>query len=151
MQKHGVILDMSCDKLAFWLGHCQHLGFMPLMVNTPVELYLSTSAHISTSAIILLAPHVKNLTTSVTAPVEPQKSKKSKKSKPIKIPSAIPDVWPAYQGVSKLTDSEGKKYVVTAKHILKSATTPKPTPPIDEIKLLDLAFIAAAAFQYLAK
>ena len=24
MQKHGVILDMSCNKLTFWLGHCQH-------------------------------------------------------------------------------------------------------------------------------
>ena len=26
MQKHGVILDMSCDKLTFWPGHCQHSG-----------------------------------------------------------------------------------------------------------------------------
>ena len=26
MQKHGVILDMSCDKLTFWLGHYQHSG-----------------------------------------------------------------------------------------------------------------------------
>ena len=24
MQKHGVILNMSCDKLIFWPGHCQH-------------------------------------------------------------------------------------------------------------------------------
>ena len=26
MQKHGIILDMSCDKLTFWPGHCQHSG-----------------------------------------------------------------------------------------------------------------------------
>ena len=26
MRKHGVILDMSCDKLTFWPGHCQHSG-----------------------------------------------------------------------------------------------------------------------------
>ena len=24
MRKHGVILDMSCDKLAFWPSHCKH-------------------------------------------------------------------------------------------------------------------------------
>ena len=26
MRKHGVILDMSCDKLTFWPGHYQHSG-----------------------------------------------------------------------------------------------------------------------------
>lgn len=26
MRRHGVILDMSCDKLAFWPGHCEHSG-----------------------------------------------------------------------------------------------------------------------------
>ena len=24
MRKHSVILDMSCDKLGFWPGHCEH-------------------------------------------------------------------------------------------------------------------------------
>ena len=24
MQKHGLIIDMSCDKITFWPGHCQH-------------------------------------------------------------------------------------------------------------------------------
>ena len=24
MQKHGVILDMGCNKFTFWLGYCQH-------------------------------------------------------------------------------------------------------------------------------
>lgn len=24
MQKHGVIIDLSCDKITFWPGHCQH-------------------------------------------------------------------------------------------------------------------------------
>ena len=62
--------------------------------------------------------YVENPTTSATAPAEPQKSKKSKESKPIKIPPAIPGVRPAYQGVSKLADSEGEKYVVLAKRIL---------------------------------
>lgn len=26
MCKHSVILDMSCDKLVFWPGHCEHSG-----------------------------------------------------------------------------------------------------------------------------
>ena len=34
MQKHGVILDMSCDKLTFWPGHCQHSRVKKLLVLT---------------------------------------------------------------------------------------------------------------------
>ena len=30
MQKHGVILNMSCNKLIFWPGHCQHSGIEKL-------------------------------------------------------------------------------------------------------------------------
>ena len=26
MQKHGVILNMICEKLILWTGHCQHSG-----------------------------------------------------------------------------------------------------------------------------
>ena len=107
---------------------------------------------------MFLAPYMKNSSTSVTALTEPQelqklkKSKKSKKSKKlIKILPAIPGVWPAYRGVSKLADSKEEKYVVSAKYILKPATTPKPAPPMNKIKPLDLVFIDAALFQYLAK
>ena len=92
--KHRVILDMSCDKLAFWSGHYQHLSSLPLAVNTPVESHFSTSAHLSTSAIMLLAPHMNNPTTSATAPAESQKSTKS-----IKIPPAIP-AYNRHTGVS---------------------------------------------------
>ena len=95
------------------------------------------------------APHVENPTTSATAPAEPQKLKKLKKL--IKILLAISDVRPAYQSVSKLADSEEERYVIPAKRILKPAITSKPAPPMDETKLLDLAFIGAAPFQYLAK
>ena len=93
------------------------------------------------------ASYVDNPTTSVTALAEPQKSKKLKS---IEISLAIPGVWPAYRGVSKLAVSEEEKYVVLAKHILKPIITPK-LAPMDKIKLLDLAFIGAAPFQYLAK
>ena len=150
--KHGVVLDMSCDKLAFWPRHCQHPGSFPKMVNTSIELYLSTSMYLSTSAIMLLATHVKNPITSAIAPAESQKLKKSKKSKPIEIPPAIPGVQLAYQSVSKLADSKGEKYVVLAKRILKSAMVPKlKAELVDETKLLDLTFINTALIQYLAK
>ena len=79
-----------------------------------------------------------------------KKLKKSKKS--IEILLAIPGVQPAYRGVSKFADSKGEKYVVPAKHILKLATISKPKAElVDETKLLDLAFIGVALFQYLAK
>ena len=156
IRKHGVILDMSCDKLIFWPRHCQHPGTLPAVVNTLVESHFSTSAYLKTSATMPLAPHVENSSTSTMAPVEPQepqKSKKSKKSiKSIKIPPAIPGIWPAYQAVSKLTDSKGEKYVVLAKRILKPATIPKPKAElVDKTKPLNLAFIGAVLFQYLAK
>ena len=115
------------------------------MVNTPVEL------HLSTSVIMLSASSVENPTTSAITPAEPQKSKKSKKLKLIKISLAIPDVQLASQGISKLADNKREKYVVPVKHILKPATTPKLALPVDKIKPLDLTFIDAAPFQYLAK
>ena len=81
------------------------------------------------------------------APAKSQKSKKLKKSNSIKIPLAIPGLQPAYQSVSKLADSEKKKYVVPAKCIFKPATIPKSKAElVDETKPLDLAFISAAPF-----
>ena len=151
MQKHGVILDMSYNKLAFWLGYCQHPGFLLLAVNTPIELHFSTSAHLSTSITMPLALHVENPITSAAASAEPQKSKKLKKLKKIEIPLAIPGIRLAYQGVSKFADSKREKYIIPAKRIFKPATTPKLAPPIDETKLLDLAFIGATLIQYLAR
>ena len=103
-----------------------------------------------------LAPYVENPNTSAMAPAKPQKPQKLKKLKKliklIKIPLAILGVRPAYQVVSKLADSKEEKYVIPAKRILKPATIPKPKAElVDKTKLLDLAFIGAAPFQYLAK
>ena len=153
MQKHGVILDINCDKLAFWPRHCQHPESSLLEINTPVESHFSISAHLKTSATMSLALHVENPTTSVMAPAEPQKLKKLKKLKKlIEIPPAISGIRPAYQGINKLTDSKRKKYIVPAKRILKPATIFKPKAKlVDETKPLDLAFIGAALFQYLIR
>ena len=100
-----------------------------------------------------LALHVENSSTSVTVLAEPQEPQKSKKSKKlIEISLAIPGIRLAYQAVSKLADSKGEKYIVLAKRILKSATISKPKVElVDKTKPLDLAFIGAALFQYLAK
>ena len=64
---------------------------------------------------------------------------------------AISDVWPVYWTVSKLADSEGEKYVVSAKYILKPTTSKPKAEPVNKTKPIDLAFIGAAPFQYLAK
>ena len=75
-----------------------------------------------------------------------------KKSKPIKISPAIPGIQPAYQSINKLADSKGEKYIILVKHILKPTTIFKPKAElVNETKPLDLAFIGAALFQYLAK
>ena len=101
---------------------------------------------------MLLALHVENPITSVTTSAEPQKSKKSKKSKLIEISLVIPGIRPAYQNVSKLANSKENKYVVLAKCILKPATILKPKAELmNKTKPLDLAFMGAAPFQYLAK
>ena len=159
MQKHSVILDMSCDKLTFWPEHYQYLGSLPAAVNTPVESHLSTSMYLRTSATMLLVPHMDNPTTSSTAPTEPQNMhtkaknlKNSKKLNAIKTPQAIPGIQLTYRDVSKLVDSEGEKYVVPAKRILKLATVFKLKVELaDKTKLIDLTFIRGAPFIYLAK
>ena len=156
MRKHSIILDISCDKLIFCPGHCQHPGSLPAAVNTPIESHLSTSMYFRTSATMPSVPHVDNPTTSSTAPAKPQnvhtKVKNSKKSNAIKTPQAIPGMQPMYQGVSKLVDKEREKYVIPAKCILKPATVPKPKVELaDETKPINLAFIGGAPFTYLAK
>ena len=159
IRKHGVILDMSCDKLIFWPEHYQHPGFLPAAINIPIKSHLSTSVHLRTSATILLAPHVDNPITSSTTSAESQnvhikakKSKNSKKSIAIETPQAIPGMRSTYRGVNKLADSEGEKYMVPAKCILKLVTIPKPRMELaDEIKPINLIFIGGAPFTYLAK
>ena len=37
MQKHGVILNISCNKLTFWPGHCQHSGATKVLNESAVS------------------------------------------------------------------------------------------------------------------
>ena len=155
MQKHGVILNMSCDKLTFWPEHYQHPDSLPAAINTLVESHLNTSTHLRTSAAMPLVLHMNNPTTSLAALAKPQnvrtKSKNSKNLNVIKTPQAILGTRLAYQKVSKFVASEREKYVVPAKHILKPATATPKTKSVDETKPIDLAFIGDAPFTYLAK
>ena len=38
MQKHGVILNMSCDRLTFWPGYCQHSGMRSSKELAPISI-----------------------------------------------------------------------------------------------------------------
>ncbi len=35
MKKHGVIIDITNDSLAFWPGHCTHIGATSLTILSP--------------------------------------------------------------------------------------------------------------------
>lgn len=149
MQKHGIILNMSCNKLVFWPRHYQHSDTLPA-VNTLVKLNLTVDAT------MFLVSYVVNPINSTAALTKPQKihtkqSCRSKKVKLIKILQFIPDIHLVYKGVSKLAASEKEKYIVLAKHIFRLMTFKPKAEPIDKIKPIDLAFIGAASFQYLAK
>ena len=84
--------------------------------------------------------------------IKAKNSKNSKKLNAIETPQIIPGMGPTYRGISKLADSEKKKYVVPAKCILKLATIPKLKVELaDDTKPINLAFIERASFTYLAK
>ena len=104
MQKHNVILDMSCDKLTFWSGHCQYPSSLPIAINISVESHLSTSVHFRINATIHSALHIDNSTTSLAAPTELQNMhikvknlKNLKKSNAIETSQVIPSMRPTYQ------------------------------------------------------
>lgn len=55
MQKHGVILDMSCDKLTFWLSHNQY-SRMKRSLILPVKKLGTIQIH---NKVIIEEPHAK--------------------------------------------------------------------------------------------
>ena len=148
MRKHGVILDMSCDKLTFWPGHCQHSGIS----NEPA------------------APPVKGLASTliINEPIEKEQS--ANNTPKYVIPAnrkAAPEPAPKLLNAKRARDSKAKTLQaalhaapqpleakrakipkVILKASLRSAALPhaeKPTKP------LELAMVSAALFQYLTK
>ena len=95
MKKHGVILDMNCDKFIFWPGHCQHVGAFKkehhVLVKEPATSEKKTPFQKTSEPELL--PHIlpehrkiSKITTPATY-VGPQK--RILKSKPKKKPAPI--------------------------------------------------------------
>lgn len=75
MWKHSVILDMSCNKLTFWPGHCQYSEFKQAnKLTTSIKKLAST----------LKKPCVdpaNKMTTKYTVPAKQNKVKKAENQK----------------------------------------------------------------------
>ena len=129
MQKHGVILDMSCDKLTFWPGHCQHSGIKKLAI-----------------------PPVKELASKTLKTNQPMRKELSANNTPkyiIPARKAAPKAYPEPSNTKQARDSKA----MISKAILKASTQPRATEPRakESAKPLELAMVGAAPFQYLTK
>ena len=155
MQKHGVILDMSCDKLTFWPGHCQHSGAS----HSGVRMLNESSV-----------PPVKELapTLKINEPIEKEQS--ANNTPKYVIPAnrkAAPEPAPKLSNAKRARDSKAKTSQaashaapqpleaerakipkVILKASLRSAALPRAEKPT---KPLELAMVGAAPFQYLTK
>ena len=124
MQKHGVILDMSCGKLTFWLSHCQHSNIEKLA-----------------------APPVKKLASKTLKTNEPMKKKLSANNTLKYIIPARKAAAPKAATLQLLKVKQAK----ILKVILKASPQPRAKESARSTKLLKLAMIDAALFQYLIK
>ena len=129
MQKHGVILDMSCDKFIFWPGHCQHLEASRKLENR------------------LLAPLVKELapTLKINGLIRKEQLVNNTPKYIISARKTAPKA--ASKVASKVLEAQQAKVL---KVNLKASSAvllhaKKPTKP------LELAMVSAASFQYLTK
>ena len=123
MRKHGVILDMSCDKLTFWPGHCQHSGARKVLNESSVL------------PVKELAPTLK-----INEPIGKEQSANN-------TPKYI---IPARKAAPKAAPKSAPKFAIP-KAILassRSAALPRAEKPT---KPLELAMVGAAPFQYLTK
>ena len=138
MQKHGVILDMSCDKLTFWPGHCQHSGARKVLNESSV------------SPVKELAPTLKvnepiGKEQSVTKYVIPANKKAVPKAVPkAAAPKAVPQPSEAYRA-NDLKARIPKVILRTSPRAKEPRVKESPTKP------LELAMVGAAPFQYLTK
>ena len=147
MQKHGVILDISCDKFTFWPGHCQHSGARK-MLNELSVLPANQSP----------APPVKELVPTLKTDQPMRKEQATGVNTPkYVIPARKPGSEPApkaalqaalHAAPQPLETKRAKVSKVILKASSRSAAlsrAKKPTKP------LELAMVGAAPFQYLTK
>ena len=156
MQKHGVVLNMSCDKLTFWPGHRQHSEakvFNELLVPTVKEL----APTLKINKPIGKEPLADN-TPKYVIPAN-RKAALKPASKPA--PKPAPEAAKALKAAAlhaalhvALQPLEAKRAKVP-KVILKASPHPrehkKPCATKESTKPLELAMVSAAPFQYLTK
>ena len=133
MRKHGVILDMSCDKLTFWPGHCQHSGARKVLN----ELLVLPANRSPVSPVKELAPTLK-----INKPIEKERSANN-------LPKYV---IPANRNAAP----KAALKAAIPKVILKASPSfphehQKPRATKESTKPLELAMVSAAPFQYFTK
>ena len=141
MRKHGVILDMSCDKLTFWPGHCQHSG---ASVKLEDESAVPPVKELASTLKVNEPIGKEQLVNNTLKYMIPANRKAAPKAV---APKAVAPKAVASHAAPQAREAEQAK---VPKIILKasSAASPcaeKPTRP------LELAMVGAAPFQYLTK
>ena len=146
MRKHGVILDMSCNKLTFWPGHCQHSE-----ASRKLEDELSV-------------PPVKELAPTLMTH-EPMGKKRSANNAPKYViparkaaaPKVAPKIAPKTasepSNAKRARDPKAAPKAEISKAILKAPPQPRAQSPRakESTRPLKLAMVGAAPFQYLTK
>ena len=146
MQKHGVILHMSCDKLTFWPGHCQHSGIEPAAppvkelaptLKTDQPMRKKQAASLNTPKYVIPA----NRKAAPKAALKPDANAALKplNATQVRDLKAVPKV---------LEVKRAKVPKVILKAPSRSAIL---TPTKDSAKPLELAMVGAAPFQYFTK
>ena len=142
MQKHGVILDMSCDKLTFWPGYCQHsrAGRKPKDESSILPVKELASETLKTNE-----PMRKELSANNT----PKYIIPARKASPKASTKTAPEPAPESSNTKRARDSKA----MIPKTILRASTQPRATEPRakESAKPLELAIVSAAPFQYLTK
>ena len=137
MRKHGVILGMSCNKLIFWPGHCQHSGAKVLneLLVPPVKKLAPT--------LMTNKPMRKELLANNTPKYIIPARKTSLKAFPKTAPKAVtPHAAP---------QTNKAKQAKVPKVILKAFLAVLPCAIKESTKPLELAMVDVAPFQYLIK
>ena len=113
MCKHDVLLDMSCNKLVFWPGHCQHVRALK---NIPKVTKLQQTKQ-------TLNPTVKN----VSDNKERLPVTKTSEKATVNHSELLLYVLPEHKNVSKI--AVAPKIVVSSKQIMKRKPTSVLTLP----------------------
>ena len=159
MQKHGVILNMSCDKLTFWPSHCQHsevkvLNLVPLVkklasktlkTNKPIKKQQLTN---NTSKVIIPArkTDAQKAADATKAAPGPSNAKQTRDLKATAL-RAAPHTT-SHVAPQPLESEQAK----VPKVILKASSKSDALPHAKKLtKPLELAMVDATPFQYLTK